>query len=962
MRAQVSMRINTGTKPAGMLWLTAVLLLVMAFLSPLGAQAQGNYVYVNNQAAANTVSAYSVSATGALTQLTGSPFSTGGVGANVVCYGLNRITLSPVNNLVFVANTGDRTITSFQINPASGILTRVAGSPFATALTLDTCQGISLAATPDGNFLMASSNGQIQTFSIAANGALTSLGLTPNCCSPNASMVISPNGQFLATSNQTSVSMFTINAGVLTPVPGSPFAKTGSGSLSGLDFSCAADRLYGGEATGSPALADAWTVNNTPGATAGVLTPVPGTPFTSSGNNSNLVLYSPDNSLLFESNQFTNSVNSFMVNANGSLTNVGKFGGTTQVHTPAGMATDASGTFLYVADDAFGVAVFRIGNGGVLASLSDLGINRPGEIQDLVAYPARSCTSADLVLSMTAVPATAPAGAPIQYQVTITNNGPSVSSAVVADTFPPTLTAGGNSPIVNPAGAKRVNTVSGSTVTGNVTITTTVANQLFAGETVTVSSVPAPTTPNPIQSGFFLTDPGFNGVFTITSATANSFTYTQTIPLSQFPSPSLNIVASTGANRVGGVVTITATQQFQLTPGTQITIASVANPSFNGTFPVASQPSATTFTYVQAGPDAISGGGTATAPTVVPPTDAAGGGSANNAACLVTTGPGTCGLANFAPRPVIVAGTGANRSGNVVTITTTAPHQIFAGQSATISGVVNTTFNGTFTVVSVPSPTTFTYKQTAANAVSGGGSVTVPATAAQLLTFPALASGETRSAILTATTKTTVTNGTVISNTANITNKSTVDPNPADDSSTATVTIGTQTGTTLTVPTATGPYGGNATVTATLKTSGGTPVAGETIGFNFNQNNSVYNAVTNASGVATVVVPLGLTTVGTHVAAFTVTFGGDASFGASSALGDLIVTKAQLTVTADNQSRLYGDPNPPLTYVITGFVNGDTIAVVSGTADCSTTATPASPVGAYPITCAIGTLAAQNYV
>ena len=102
----------------------------MAVLSPLAAQAQGNYVYVNNQSAANTVSGYSVSATGALTQLSGSPFSTGGVGANVVCYGLNRITLSPVNNLLFVANTGDRTITSFQINPATGILTRVAGSPF----------------------------------------------------------------------------------------------------------------------------------------------------------------------------------------------------------------------------------------------------------------------------------------------------------------------------------------------------------------------------------------------------------------------------------------------------------------------------------------------------------------------------------------------------------------------------------------------------------------------------------------------------------------------------------------------------------------------------------------------------------------------------------------------------------------------------------------------------------------
>jgi 6-phosphogluconolactonase (cycloisomerase 2 family) len=412
---------------------------------------------------------------------------------------------------------------------------------------------------------------------------------------------------------------------------------------------------------------------------------------------------------------------------------------------------------------------------------------------------------------------------------------------------------------------------------------------------------------------------------------------------------------------LNGTVTITTTQQFQLPAGETLTIASVGNPSFNGTFPV-TQIAPTKFTYQQAGPDATSGGGTASAPPNVPSSDKAGGGSANLATCLVTAGPGTCSFFNFTPHPVIVAGTGANRSGNVVTITTTAPHQIFAGQSATISGVANSTFNGVFTVVSVPTPTTFTYKQTAANAVSGGGSVTVPATQAQLITFPNLGFNETRTVLLNATTKGTLANGTVISNTANISNKSTVDPNPADNTATASITIGTQSGTTLTVPTATGPYGGNATVTATLKTSGGTPVPNETIGFNFNQNNSNYNAVTDANGVATVIVPLGFTTVGTHPQAFTVTFGGDASFAASSATGDLIVTKAQLTVTANNQSRLYGDPNPPFTYVITGFVNGDTISVVSGSADCSTTATQASPIGAYPITCAIGTLAAQNYV
>ncbi len=969
MRAQNFTQVNTGTKPAGLLRLLAMLVLVMAVLSPLAAQAQGNYVYVNNQAAANTVSAYSVSATGALTQVTGSPFSTGGVGANVVCYGLNRITLSPINNLLFVANTGDRTITSFQINPASGVLTRV-GSPVSTVLTLDNCQGISLAATPDGNFLFASSNGQIETFTIGAGGTVAPLldaasnpTITANCCSPNAGMIISPNGQFLATSNQTNVSMFTINAGVLTPVPGSPFAKTGSGSLSGLDFSCAADRLYSGEATGSPALADAWTIDNAPASpTLGVLTPVPGTPFTSSGNNSNLVLYSPDNSLLFQSNQFTNSVNSFTVNPDGSLVNVGKFGTSTQVHTPAGMATDATGTFLYVADDAFGVAVFRIGNGGVLAALSDLAINRPGEIQDLVAYPARSCTTADLTLTMTAAPATVKAGSPVQYTLNITNNSSTtVSSAVVADTFPPTLSAGGSSPIVNPAGASRQNDVSSGLST--VTITTTVPHLLQPGQNVTISSVPAPTTPNPIQSGFFLTDPTFNGVYPVLTTTANTFTYQQALTTSSFPQPTLAIVASTGAQRLNGTVTITTTQQFQFPAGETMTIVNVTDKTFNTGSPVpVTQIAPTKFTYAQAGPDAVSGGGTAIAPNNVPSSDKAGGGSTNLATCLVTAGPGTCSFFNFAPHPVIVAGTGANRSGNVVTITTTAPHQIFAGQTATISGVANTTFNGAFVVTSVPSPTTFTYKQTAANAISGGGAVSVPATQAQLITFPSLGLNETRTVLLNATTKSTLTNGTVVSNTANISNKSTVDPNPADNTATASITIGTQSGTTLTVPTATGPFGGNATVTATLKTSSGTPVPNETIGFNFNQNNSNYTAVTDANGVATVLVPLGFTTVGTHPQAFTVTFGGDASFAASSALGDLIVTKAQLTVTADNQSRLYGDPNPTFTYVITGFVNGDDISVVSGAADCTTTATQTSPVGAYPITCAIGTLSAQNYV
>ncbi|HKT49405.1 MAG TPA: MBG domain-containing protein [Candidatus Angelobacter sp.] len=940
-------------------WVLAALLLAFAFVLPSMAQAQGGFVYVNNQSSSNSVSAYKASAAGTLTQITGSPFLTGGVGSSESCYGLSRLAVSSINNLLFVANTGDKSITPFQINTTTGALTKTTGAPFASGLTADTCQGFSIAVTPDGQFLMAASNGQIRTFTVAANGALTFLSSTPNCCSPITGLSISPDGRFLAVSNGTSISMFTISSGVLTPVAGSPFAKLGSGSLSAMDFSCIADsngnlRLYSGEATTTPT-AEGWLVDPN-----GVLTPTTASPYHSSGTNSNNVLLSPDNTLLFQSNQSSTSINSFVLNPDGSITNSGKFGATGQIHTPVGMSIDQSGTFLYVADDLFGVATFRIGDGGMLAWLQDLGITRPGQIRDVAAFPPRSCATADVVLGVDA-PTTAGAGVPIQYTVTVTNNGPATASAVVSDILPAELTSGGSTLIANPSGASRVNTDGTPNVSGTVTITTTVPHQLFPGEKVTVGSVPAPTTPNPIQQGFFLTDPSFNGVVTVdTVPSPTTFTYTQSIPRNQFPAPTLQIVASNGAQRIANTVTITATQVFQLAPGTPITISGVADGSFNGSYTVLSQPTANTFTYQQTGtlPDALSGGGIVTAPINVPATDTAGGGSMSSPACQITLGTGACGTATFSPRPPIVT---AIRSGNVVTITTTVPHLMTVGKKVTIQSVANTSFNGTFTITSVPSPTSFTYAQTAANASSSGGLVVAPGLVAQLVTLPNLTQNESRKVLITGTTASSIADGTVVSNRVTISNLSVID-NPAGDTTVSKdVTIGSSGTSVIAVPTATGPYGGTAVVTATLLDGNGVPIVGATVGFNFNQNNSQYNAVTDGSGVATASVPLGFTTVGTHANAFTATFGGDATHTGSSATADLIVTKAVLTVTADNQTRLYGDPNPPLTYTITGFVNSDTIAVVSGTADCSTTATVTSPVGTYPITCTLGTLSATNY-
>jgi VCBS repeat-containing protein len=56
------------------------------------------------------------------------------------------------------------------------------------------------------------------------------------------------------------------------------------------------------------------------------------------------------------------------------------------------------------------------------------------------------------------------------------------------------------------------------------------------------------------------------------------------------------------------------------------------------------------------------------------------------------------------------------------------------------------------------------------------------------------------------------------------------------------------------------------------------------------------------------------------------------------------IGKGAITVAADNQSRMYGAANPPLTGVLTGVKAGDNI-----TASYATAAVPASAVGGYPI-------------
>ncbi len=91
----------------------------------------------------------------------------------------------------------------------------------------------------------------------------------------------------------------------------------------------------------------------------------------------------------------------------------------------------------------------------------------------------------------------------------------------------------------------------------------------------------------------------------------------------------------------------------------------------------------------------------------------------------------------------------------------------------------------------------------------------------------------------------------------------------------------------------------------------------------------------------------------------TITGGSAANYTITLLPGTLGVTKAPLTVTADNKSKVYGAALPTLTLTYSGFVNSDTSASLSSRPTLATTAVKASAAGVYPITLTGG--AGPNY-
>jgi len=333
-----------------------------------------------------------VGANGALSPVAGSPFATGGTGAGGGFFASPRITTAVVKDFLYAANGGSNNVTAFTINPVTGVLTAVAGSPFATGGVADGV-GISLTATPDDKFLIAA-NGlsmNLTVFSIAADGSLSQVPGSPfpsGAGGELASARVTSDGKFLAVSSVPgNISMFNISAiGGLTPVAASPFPDPGA---AGIDCNCAATQLYVA-VNGATTTVDVFNIG-----LSGALSRIAGSPFTGPGVNSNVAILSPDDSKLFVSDQASNTISPFSVASNGSLTVVpGSPFPATGAITPSGMATNQAGTFLYAADFNNLISAFSIAANGALTAVpgSPFSNGLPGfGLLSLAVFPPKSC-------------------------------------------------------------------------------------------------------------------------------------------------------------------------------------------------------------------------------------------------------------------------------------------------------------------------------------------------------------------------------------------------------------------------------------------------------------------------------------------------------------------------------------------------------------------------------------------
>jgi hypothetical protein len=275
--------------------------------------------------------------------------------------------------------------------------------------------------------------------------------------------------------------------------------------------------------------------------------------------------------------------------------------------------------------------------------------------------------------------------------------------------------------------AVTITAVTWSSVNGVGTVTVTANNTFSAGQTVIISGV-SPT--------------AFSGTFVVASATSTSFTYL----LGTNPgTASLSTPKATPASPVTNVadtatpLAITAAN----TASVNASITGVASASSAATITGVSYSSANGGTVTVTANNSFSVGQTVTIANVTP--------AAFSSTFTIATATSTSfTITNFGANPGTATFTGtATATGFIATATTSAAHNYIVGQTVTISGITPSGYNGTVTVASVPSSTTFTYNIPGGNPGSGTSTGTSAGTFATI-TVSSVPSGLTGQTVIVA--------------------------------------------------------------------------------------------------------------------------------------------------------------------------------------------------------------------
>jgi len=241
-----------------------------------------------------------------------------------------------------VANRQSNTISGFGIDPASGALLPLAGSPFAAGGTAPAA----LSVDPNGQFLFVANNtsNTVAVFSInATTGGLTAIATPTVVGSAPEALIVDPTDHFLYVANlaANTVSAFLINNGVLTPVAGSPFA-TGSEPAS-LAIDANGNFLYAVNFTGNSVTV--FLIDQA----AGILSAVSGSPF-ATGTGPLSIAIDPTDAFAYIANEGADSISEYSLNAStGALAPVS--GSPLAAGTnPEALTVDPAGRYVYVAN------------------------------------------------------------------------------------------------------------------------------------------------------------------------------------------------------------------------------------------------------------------------------------------------------------------------------------------------------------------------------------------------------------------------------------------------------------------------------------------------------------------------------------------------------------------------------------------------------------------------------------